>query len=204
MDKKKPYSFYATEKPFRIVLDTPCIVSGYSVGNRSASFYKPIPVQKGDTFKTAPGGILLNDKFLGRRARPLKKIVWRISWVASRLRIAVFQDRDRIWNRRTRKPTRKHGKPYWTACDLRSYHIGCADTVEEAVKRLFEQIHATNFSAEEERAKGYKVIRWRCLLTPKEIKEMEIKAMKTGFILDDVKTPPFPTSWQKALRKLKA
>ena len=136
-------------------------------------------------------------------ARPLKEITWKVSWVANRLRVAVFQDRDRIWNRKTKKPTKRFGKPYWTACDLRSYHIGCADTVVEAVKRLIEQCQVTNLGAEEEKAKGHGVTRWRCLLEPKEVKEMEAKAKKTGFILDGVKVPPFPKAWEAGLKRLR-
>lgn len=200
---KKPFSFTASGKPFTVQLDTPCVVSGYTEGNKYASFYRPIPVKKGDTFKSVPGGILLNGAFLKRSSRPLKEITWKVSWVAKRLRVAVFKERDRIWNRRAKKPTNKFGKPYWTACDLRSYHVGCADTVQEAVRNLIRQAQATNLLAEEEKVQGHRVIRWRRLLEPKEVREMEVKARKTGFILDGVEVPPFPKSWLKGLEKFK-
>lgn len=194
-------AFSAAEKPFTLTLESAC-VSAYSIGDKSAAFYRPIPIKKGDTFSAAPRGILLNGKLLERKARPLKKIVYKVSWVASRMRVAVFQERDRIWNKRTRKPTKRFGKPYWTACDLRSYHVGCADTIPQAIRNLIRQVQATNLIAEEERLKGHRVIRWRCLLDPKEAKEFEAKAKKTGFILDGVETPPLPKEWQAGLLKL--
>ena len=203
MEKKKPYAFTATAKPFTVQIEMPSAISGYTVGNRHASFYKHIPLKKGDTFRLAKDGVLLNGVLVERAARPPKEIVWKVSWVANRLRVAVFQDRDRIWSRRLKKFTKKFDKPYWTACDLRSYHIGCADTITEAVKNLIRQAQATNLCAEEEKAKGHSVIRWRCLLEPKEMKEMETKAKKTGFILDAVEVPPFPKAWEAGLKKLR-
>jgi hypothetical protein len=200
---KKPHQFSASDQPFKIEISAPCEVSGYRDGDRHALFYRPIPVRKGDTFRAAPGGILLNGSFVKRSARPLKKMVWQVSWVAQRLRMAVFADRDRIWNRRTKKPTNRFGKPYWVACDLRSYHVGTGKTVPEAVKALILQCQVTNLGALEEEAQGNRVVRWRCLLPPGEVKEMERKAAKTGFILDGVQVPPIPKAWAAGLEKLK-
>jgi hypothetical protein len=200
---KKPHGFMATEKSFTVHLDKPCLVSGYTQGDKSASFYRPFPVKKGDVFKVAPGGLTVNGVFHAVRARKLKVMQWKVSWVAKRLRVAVFKDQDRIWNRRTKKPTNRFGKPYWTACDIRSYHIGCAETAEQAIKNLIWQCQATNLCAQEEEAKGHTVIRWRCLLPKNEAREMEIKAKKTGFILDGVEVPPLPAHWQRGLDRLK-
>lgn len=202
----KPYTFYASRKPFTVQLDRECLVTGYSTpDDRSASFYNPIRVKEGDTFQAIFGrGIILNGKLVVRKARPLKKTIFKVSWVAKTLRIAVFLERDAIYNRRTKKFTKKLGKPYWVACDLRSYEIGCGKTLVIAMKRLLEQCQGTNLIAAEGRAKGHKVVRWRCLLEPREVREMEKKARKTGFILDGVKTPPLPKAWVKGLKRLKA
>lgn len=203
MNTKRPYGFTAAEKSFTVQLDMPCMISGYRKGDSYASFYRPIPVKKGDTFRAVDGKVVVNGAVVDRVSRPLKKIIWKVSWVAKRLRIAVFQDRDPIWDKRTRKPTKKLGKPHWTACDLRSYHIGCGKTVTEAVNELILHCQADNLSAEEERVKGNSVIRWRCLLPPNEVKEMEAKAKKTGFVLDGVEVPPIPKKWQEGLKRLR-
>jgi hypothetical protein len=204
---KKPFAFTAREELFTVQLDRPCVVTGYTEGNKFGSFYKPIPVKKGDTFKHVEGiphGITLNGVFVPRRARPAKDMVWKVAWVAKKLRVAVFLERDRIYSRRKKKWTNKYGRPYWTACDLRSYNVGCDKDAVTAIKNLILQCQATNLCAEEEKAKGHGVIRWRCLLKPEEVKEMERKAHKTGFILDGVEVPPLPKKWQEGLKKLKA
>lgn len=204
MEKKKPHGFTARNEPFKVQIKIPSAVTGYTEGEKYASYYRPIPVKEGDVFKVAPGGIILNCTFVPRAARPLRKMTWKVSWVAKRLRMAVFQERDRLWSKKTGKFTKKLGKLYWTACDLRSYHVGCADSVDQAIKNLILQCQATNLGAEEERAKGNSVIRWRCLLPKNEVAEMEEKARKTGFILDGVEVPPLPAKWQKGLEKLRA
>jgi len=119
------------------------------------------------------------------------------------MRVAVFLDRDRAWSKRLKRFTKKLGRPYWSAIDLRSYHVGCGKEIPEAVKNLMMQVQATNLLAEEKKAQGYRVIRWRCLLHPKEVADYEARARATGFILDDVLTPPLPEKWQKDLEKLK-
>lgn len=204
MEKKKLHGFTARNEPFKIQIKTPSAVTGYTEGEKYASFYRPIPVKEGDVFKVAPGGIILNGTFVPRAARPLRKMTWKVSWVAKRLRVAVFKERDRLWSRKLGKFTNKFGKPYWTACDLRSYHVGCDKDAVQAIKNLILQCQATNLGAEEERAKGNSVIRWRCLLPKNEAAEMERKAKKTGFILDGVEVPPLPQKWQDGLKKLRA
>ena len=204
MKKTKPYLFYADKKPFKVQLDIKCQINGYRVGDKSAPLYNSIPVKKGDVFRYVAGkGIMVNEKIIPRKARPLKEVVTMVSWVSKRLRVAVFSDRDRIWNRKTKKYTKKLGKLYWVACDLRSYHVGCGKDVVEAVKALILQCQATNLIAEEEKAEGKKVIRWYCLLDSKELKEMERQAKKTGFILDGVEVPPLPKAWQRSLDRLR-
>ena len=202
---KKPFSFTAGEKSFTVQLDQPCVVTGYTLGNLYSSFYNHISVKKGDTFRAAKdgGGIVLNGRFIVRKARKPKDMAWRISWVAKRLRIAVFKDRDRLYSRRLRRFTKKLGDWYWTACDLRSYHLGCAETADQAIKNLILQVQATNLGAEEEKVQGHRVIRWRCLLPKKDVDEMEAKAKKTGFILEDVRCPDLPERWKKGLQNTK-
>lgn len=197
----------AREKPFTLPYDSTCWLSGWVRGEWITHLYHPIPLKKGDTFRLSKSGkLLLNGSAVHRSARPPKRIVYQISWVAKRLRVAVFRDRDRIWSHRLKRYLRnKFSEPYWTACDLRSYHIGCADTIVDAVKGMIEMAQFNNRAAEEERSKGNPVRRWRCVLKPKEVREMEAMARKTGFILDGVEVPSFPRrslSWiekQKAL-----
>jgi hypothetical protein len=94
-----------------------------------------------------------------------------------------------MYDHKKKKFLNKWGKPYWVACDVRSYQIGCADTLVEALHELIESCVATNRLAEEEREKYKKVIRWRCLLTKNEVEEMEGKARRKGIILDGVEVP---------------
>lgn len=203
MKKTQPFSFSACEKPFTVQLDRPCVLSGYSVGEKYACFRRPIPVKKGDTFHVIQGKVELNGKIVDRAATPLKRRPVMVSWVATRLRVALFQEQDRIWSKRLGGFTKKFGDRYFCACDLRSYHIGTGNTPIDAMNALIRQCLVTNLMAEEEKAKGCKVIRWRCLLSSKEIKEMEGKARKTGFILDGVEVPPLPSAWRRGLARLK-
>lgn len=201
--KKKPYGFGAGEKAFTVQLDSPCVLSGYSVGEKYACFRQPIPVKKGDTFQVVKGKVVLNGKIVERAATRLKRRACKISWVANKLRVVVFQERDRLWSKKRKCFTKKMGDLYWVAYDVRSYHIGTGKTPVEAVNGLILQCQATNLMAEEEKATGGKVIRWRCLLPPNEVKEAERKAKKTGFILDGVTLPPWPKKWQQGLERLK-
>jgi hypothetical protein len=201
--KKKPHSFSAGEKAFTVQLDYPCVLSGYSVGDKYACFRRPIPVKKGDTFQVVKGKVVLNGKIVERAATPLKKRACKISWVANRLRVVVFQERDRHWSKKLKRFTKKLGDLYWVAYDVRSYHVGTGKTPVEAVNALILQCQATNIMADEEKVMGNQVIRWRCLLPPNEVKEAEAKARKTGFILDGVVLPPYPLKWQRGLEKLR-
>jgi len=188
----KPFEFVAQDKPFRVVPDFKrgAVVTGYTTGREHEYFFRftrPVPVKRGDVFRAAPGrGLVLNGTLIERTIRPPKgKTPILISWVAKKLRVAVFQERDPIWNPGG-KNHGKPGKPHWTACDVRSYHVGCADSPVEAIRNLLEQCSVTNLIAEEERAKGRRVVRWRCLLPKKEASEMEARARKNGLILDGV------------------
>lgn len=201
--KQKPHSFAAAEKPFTVSLEIPCVLSGFTVGDKYACFRRPIPVKKGDTFRVKDGRVVLNGQILERASTPLKMRSVMISWVANRLRVVVFQERDRVWSKKLGRFTKKMGDLYWVAYDVRSYHIGTGDSAVEAVKALIRQCLATNLMAEEEKAKGTKVIRWRCLLPANEVKEAEAKAQKTGFILDGVTLPEFPAKWKLGLMKMR-
>lgn len=188
----------AGDEPLKVGVDG--FVTGYRRGNRSFKLLRRVPIKVGDMISMCPTGLHVNRKRVETKARPWTYKCVKIGWVAKRLRVVIFLDRDRIWNRRTRKPTKRFGKPYWTACDVRSYHVGCAATVQEALKNLLEQCAFTNMMAHEDRMKGKKVIRWRCLLDKKEFAEMEAKARKTGLILEGVEVP----HWRTLLKLRKA
>jgi hypothetical protein len=190
--KIKPYEFYARSKPFRIEIDLKqgMVVKGNSTGDYLFRFTVPVPVKEGDLIKAAKSGLMLNGTLVPRRIIPPKgKITPRVAWVAKQLRVVIFPDRDRMYDHKKKKFLNKWGKPYWVACDVRSYQIGCADTLVEALHELIESCVATNRLAEEEREKYKKVIRWRCLLTKNEVEEMEGKARRKGIILDGVEVP---------------
>lgn len=201
--KREPYSFAAGEKLFTVSLDMPCVLSGFSVGEKYAAFRRPVPVKKGDTFQVVDGKVVLNGQVLDRAATKLKRRPMLIAWVAKKLRVVVFQERDRVWSKKLKRFTKKLGDLYWVAYDVRSYQIGTGKTSHEAVNALIRQCHGTNLMAEEEKITGRKVVRWRCLLPPNEVKEAEKKARKTGFILDGVTLPPLPKQWQQGLERLR-
>lgn len=201
--KKEPFSFSAREELFTVKLDRECVLSGFSVGDKYACFRRPIPVKMGDTFQVVNGQVILNGKPVDRAATPLKRRTVKVSWVANKLRVVVFQERDRLWSKKLGRFTKKLGDLYWVAYDVRSYHIGTGKTPVEALNRLIMQCQATNLIAEEEKATGGKVIRWRCLLPKNEIQQAEAKARKTGFILDGVILPPMPKKWQEGLERLR-
>lgn len=175
------------EKPFK-VWPKEAVVSGFRYGKRLFRFTRAVPVKKDDVFQYIKGvGLKVNNILVKTRAKPWTCKAVQISWVAKKLRVALFQDRDEIWNQRTKKPTGRFDKPYWSAIDLRSYHVGCGDTPTSALKALILQVKCTEDMAREARTRERKrVIRWRCLLSPKEIREMEDKARKTGLILGDL------------------
>lgn len=133
----------------------------------------------------------------GRGMRAVK-----VPWTAARMRVVLFRERDRIYSRRLKRFTKKYGKPYWVACDVRAYSLACGDDPVQAINRLIRHVQATNLIAGEEKAKGGQVIRWRCLLKKKEVREFEAKAKMTGFILDGVKSPEMPRQWQRGLERL--
>ena len=190
--KIKPYVFYARQKPFLIEIDLKqgMVVKGISKGDYLFRFTVPVPVKKGDVIKGAKNGLILNGTLVPRRIIPPKgKRPLRIQWVAKKLRVAIFPDRDRLYDHKKKKFLNKWGKPYWVACDVRSYQIGCADTSVDALRQLIESCVVTNEFAEEERAKKNKVIRDRMLLPKNEADEMESKARRNGIILDGVEVP---------------
>jgi len=186
--KKKPYEFWAKigEKPFKARFAA--VVVAVCDDDQCWRFTKPVDVKDGDVFSASPTKeLVLNGQPVSRNLRPPKKIVTQVSWVAKKLRVAVFlEDRDPIWTHgKNAHKTGKFSKPYWCAIDTRSYHVGTGESPMEAIKRLVLQVKATEDMADEARTKEKRrVIRWRCLLEPKEVREMERKAMKTGFILD--------------------
>jgi hypothetical protein len=199
-DPKKPFEFGARVggKPFKVRLNLPRghVVTGLSDKNDYYwRFTRPVPVKEGDIFSAAPGkGLILNGRLVPRNFMPKKRYDIKMGWVSEKLRVAVFSDRDEIWNRRTKKPTGRFGKPYWCALDVRSYWIGTGDTVQVALKRLIESVQLTEEMHKEETKKGRRVIRWHVERTPgtrKELNACEEKARKNGFILDGVE-------WRKA------
>ena len=190
--KIKPFTFCATRKPFRVEIDLKqgMAVTGIVRGDYFFRFTRPVPVKNGDVFKEAESGLVLNGTFVPRRIIPPKgKTPIRIAWVAKRLRVAIFPERDRLWDYKKKKSLNKWGKPYWVACDVRSYQVGTGDTVIDALQCLLESCAMENLMAEEEIAKKNEVIRWRCLLPKNEAEEMECKARKKGIILDGVEVP---------------
>jgi hypothetical protein len=199
-DKRiEPYVFYARNKPFKIEIDLNqgMTVKGIARDDYLFRFTVPVPVKKGDVIKAAKTGLILNGALVPRRIiQPKEKVTPKVAWVSKRLRVAIFPERDRLYNHKKKKFLNKWGKPYWVACDVRSYQIGCADTLVEALRDLIESCVCTNKLAEEERAKYKKVIRWRCLLTAPEVEEMESKARRKGIILDGVEVPA-KCNWRK-------
>jgi len=198
---KKPHTFGARigEKPFKVKINLKQghIVTGLSDTKNDYyyRFTKPVPVKEGDVFSAAPGkGLILNGKLVPRSFMPKKRYDIKMGWAPEKLRVAVFNERDRIWSRRTKKFTKQFGKPYWCALDTRGYWIGTGDTVQAALKGLIESVQFTEEMQKEDEKKGRKVIRWHVERTPgtrKELDECEKKARKNGFILDGVE-------WRKA------
>lgn len=202
--KIKPYAFAAQyNKSFKVEIDLKqgMCVDGIVKGKEFKYFFRftrPVPVKKGDVFKAAKNGIILNGKLVPRNIIPPKgKTISKVGWVAKRLRVAIFPDRDRLYDHKAKKFLNKWGKPYWTACDLRSYQVGCGDTLIEALRDLIEHCVITNDLAEYEKKKHGAVIRDRhTLLAKDEIEEMEGQARRKGIILDGVEVPE-KCDWRK-------
>src|SRR3990172_7924139 len=200
-EPKKPHTFSAAigGKPFKVQIDLKkgMVVTGLS--DRKEDYYyrftKPVPVKEGDVFSAAPGkGLILNGKLIPRNILKKKRYEIKMGWAPKKLRVAVFSERDEIWDQHTKKPTGRFGEPYWCAMDTRGYWLGTGDTVQVALSRLIDQVKFTELMAKEDEKKGRKVIRWHVERTPrttKELDECEKKARKNGFILDGVE-------WQKA------
>jgi len=209
---KKPHTFGAGKKPFTVEIDYPCRLTGFETqSGKWRGFYRPVSVKKGDRFWvgkdpwTGSEQVFLNGKVLRRAATPARLLPCKISWVAKRLRIAVYRKRDPVYSRRLKRYTKKLLPPHWEAVDVRSYHIGTGDTCEQAIQALLMQVQATNYLALETKIlEKRRVIRWRCLLPPNEAKEMEAKARRTGFILEGVEAPPPPAQWIRKLRRSRA
>lgn len=196
MDKKKPFTFVSTTKPFKVEIDLKqgMAVTGYSEDRDGVYYYsgftRPVVVKKGDVFRhDLKKGFILNGKPHPVNMRPAKKSGVKMGWAPKRLRVAVFTERDEIWNRKTRKFTGKYGKSYWCAMDTRGYWLGTGENVETAIRRLLEQVQFTQIMDKEERQKGVKVTRWH-VERQKDVRgtlrEAEEKAKKTGFILEGV------------------
>lgn len=194
-EEKKPHTFSGRigEKPFKVQIDLPRghVVTGLSDKNDYwYGFTRPVPVKKGDVFSAAPGkGLILNGKLVPRNFHPKRKMDVQMGWAPRRLRVAVFQERDRVYSRRLKRFTKRFEKPYWCATDVRGYWIGTGDTVEVAIKRLIDQVQFTELMQKEEEKKGRRVIRWhveRSADVRKDLRQMEAKARKNGFILEGV------------------
>lgn len=197
-NKKKPFTFGAKigEKPFKVQIKPKygTIVTGLWDDDYFYRFTRPVQVKEGDIFSAAPGkGLILNGQLIPRKIiQPKEKTSIKIGWAPERLRIAVFNERDRIWHP-GHKNHGKLSKPYWCAADTRGYWLGTGDTAQMALKRLIEGIQFTVIGREDQK-KGHRVIRWHVERTPgvkNELLDMERKARKTGFILDGVE-------WRKA------
>lgn len=192
MESSQP-TFFAKigEKPFKVSIKK-AAVTGFRHGERMFRFTRAVPVKKDDVFEYIKGvGLKINKQLVKTRAKPWTYKTIKVSWVAKTLYVVLFPERDPIWvrDKKTKKwkNTGKLDKLHWTACDLRSYHVGCADTPVDALKHLILQVKATESLARESRTRERKpVIRWRCLLEPKEAKEMKEKALKEGIILGDL------------------
>lgn len=202
MLRKKPHTFGARKKPFRVQINLKqgMVVTGASEDRKGISYWarftKPVPVKEGDVFSyDSERGFVLNGKPHPVNMRPFKKQGVQMAWAPKRMRVAVFKERDRIYDRRKKKFTKRFGKPYWCAVDTRGYWLGTGDTVEVAVNRLLDQVQVTELMHKEEEKKGVRVIRWHCERQPdvrKEMLEDEKKAKKTGFILEGV-------DWRKSV-----
>lgn len=81
--------------------------------------------------------------------------VAKIGRIAKRITIAVFQERDPIWSRRLKRPTKRLAPPHWEAIDVTSYHVGCGKGPVEAVRALIQQIEMTRFVIADHRARGH-------------------------------------------------
>ncbi len=127
----------------------------------------------------------------------------KIGRVAKYMRVVVFRDRDRVYSRRLKRFTKKFGRWYWVAGDVTSYHLGTGDTAEVAVQRLITQVQHSRLMIDDERAKGTKVILWRCDLEPNERAEWEKKAKETGFVLEHVQIPRYPKAWDRYVGHMK-
>jgi len=190
--KKKPYGYSARIKPFKLEIDFKqgAAVTGFwDIKNDTLSRYtKHVPVKKGDVFYHDPKrGLVLNGKPVPVKVMPPRKIDSKIGWVPKRLRIAVFYEKDKLWN-----PGHKdHGRRCdgWLAADTRGYWVSQGETALEAIRNLIDLVRITDQLEEEDRRKGLRVIRWhveRTKGTAKELREMERKARKTGMILEGV------------------
>jgi hypothetical protein len=202
VSEKKPHTFVSTTKPFKVEIDLKqgMLVTGYSENRDGVYYYsrftRPVVVKKGDVFQQNPKkGFILNGKLHLVNMKPAKKQGCKMGWAPKRLRVAVFTERDPIWNRKTRKFTGKYGKPYWCAMDTRGYWLGTGVDVETAIRRLLQQVQFTQLMDKEERQKGVEVTRWhveRQKDVRETLREAEEKAKKTGFILEGI-------DWQNSL-----
>ena len=183
--RKGVFAFSAGSKPFEVVLQAPCEVTGLTMEKGKhvryvAAFAKPVPVKRGDVFycDVKKKRMVLNGKPVERWSHPWKKTAVKIGWVSKKLRLCVFFERDT-----------SSDLGYWVACCTRSYNLATGNTVIEAVRNLLDSINVATLSAEEEKRAGVKVIRWhveRTEGTRAELDAMERKAKNTGFILEGV------------------
>lgn len=185
--KKEPYHFFASRKPFKVRLKEAAL-TGYSDKGMAYRFRRHIPLKEGDVFFFSPKeGIVLDKKPIHVSTYPGKKLVYKIGWVPKRIKLAVFQTTGRLWAPGTKEHNKKTSG--WLAADLRGYNVGQGENPPAAVKSLILTLKAEDEMEAYERKRGHQVIRWRVHRTPgtaKEMREMEKKARKTGFVLDGV------------------
>jgi len=171
---KKPYPFTATAKPFTMRLDEG-IVTGWTDTESGVfhRFHKRVLVRKGETFShTKKGGFVLNGKPLRIVTYPGKKLVYKIGFVAKKIRMAVFPE----------------GKS-WVAADTRSYNVSQGKDPIEAIKHLIEMLRFCDEMQQDEEKKGHQVVRWRVDRVPGakgDMLKMEQKARKNGLLLESV------------------
>lgn len=138
-----------------------------------------------------------------RSMKNIKRSTVKIGRVAKYMRVVVFRDRDRVYSRRLKRFTNRFDKWHWVAGDVTSYHLGIGKDPVQAVQSLIHQVQWTRLMIADERAKGVKVICWRCNLPPKEAAEWERKAKETGFVLEHVAIQRFPKSWDRLIGKMR-
>lgn len=125
-----------------------------------------------------------------------KKVV--ICAVASKIRVAVFYSKGRLW-----APGKKdHGKTveHYIAVDLTRYHVGQGKTIAASLECLFLTLQATEMLVAEARKNGSRVIRQHVYRKPevqRDLRRYEKKGRRGGVLIENV-------NWREWLKKLPA